>query len=84
MAHVITNTPPNTASTNLAPHQKLGAHSSRRSSTQPPEQTQKIIGNYLFERTIGEGSFAKVKLAVHRLTNKKVCIERGVFGLNYC
>lgn len=32
----------------------------------------KVLGNYVLGRTIGEGSFAKVKLAYHRLTNQQV------------
>ena len=35
-------------------------------------QKIKFLGNYEIMKTIGEGSFAKVKLAVHRLTKKKV------------
>ncbi|KAJ3021610.1 MAP microtubule affinity-regulating kinase 1 [Thoreauomyces humboldtii] len=37
----------------------------------PPQQ----IGNYDYVRSIGEGSFAKVKMAVHRLTGEKVAIK---------
>lgn len=33
------------------------------------------IGSYTFLKTIGEGSFAKVKLAVHKLTDQKVAIK---------
>jgi serine/threonine protein kinase len=32
----------------------------------------KCVGNYEIIKTIGEGAFAKVKLATHRLTNQKV------------
>jgi hypothetical protein len=32
----------------------------------------KRIGNYLLGRTVGEGSFAKVKEAIHILTGEKV------------
>ncbi len=31
-----------------------------------------FVGNYEILQTIGEGSFAKVKLAKHRLTHQKV------------
>lgn len=30
------------------------------------------IGNYIFERTVGQGNFAKVKLAKHKLTAQEV------------
>ena len=33
------------------------------------------IGNYILEETIGEGGFAKVKLAIHKQTNEKVAIK---------
>ncbi|KAJ3116515.1 MAP microtubule affinity-regulating kinase 1 [Phlyctochytrium bullatum] len=39
------------------------------------EQKHKHIGNYEIIKTVGEGSFAKVKLAIHRLTNEKVAIK---------
>jgi hypothetical protein len=32
-----------------------------------------FVGNYEILQTIGEGSFAKVKLAKHKLTHQKVC-----------
>ncbi|KAI8922335.1 kinase-like domain-containing protein [Powellomyces hirtus] len=40
-----------------------------------PHSYQNQIGNYDYVRTIGEGSFAKVKLAIHRLTDEKVAIK---------
>ncbi|KAH6573884.1 hypothetical protein BASA50_007475 [Batrachochytrium salamandrivorans] len=33
------------------------------------------IGNYIFQKTVGEGNFAKVKLATHKLTNGEVAIK---------
>jgi len=34
-----------------------------------------VIGNYLIEKTIGEGTFGKVKLGIHLPTNEKVAIK---------
>lgn len=34
-----------------------------------------IVGNYKIEKTIGQGTFGKVKLAVHLLTGEKVAIK---------
>jgi 5'-AMP-activated protein kinase catalytic alpha subunit len=34
-----------------------------------------IIGNYLVKETLGQGTFGKVKLAVHMLTKEKVAIK---------
>ncbi|KAJ3069489.1 MAP microtubule affinity-regulating kinase 1 [Podochytrium sp. JEL0797] len=39
------------------------------------EEKHKNIGNYEVLKTVGEGSFAKVKLAVHRLTKQKVALK---------
>ncbi|KAI8906750.1 kinase-like domain-containing protein [Gorgonomyces haynaldii] len=39
------------------------------------KQSKKFVGNYEILKTIGEGSFAKVKLAIHRLTKAKVAIK---------
>ena len=36
------------------------------------DQKKKRVGGYLLGRTLGEGSFAKVQLGVHTLTNEKV------------
>ncbi|KAI9203054.1 kinase-like domain-containing protein [Polychytrium aggregatum] len=41
----------------------------------PVEIKPRYIGNYNILKTLGEGSFAKVKLAVHRLTNQQVAIK---------
>jgi len=34
-----------------------------------------LKGHYEFEKTIGSGGFAKVKLAMHTLTGEKVAIK---------
>ncbi|KAJ3132544.1 MAP/microtubule affinity-regulating kinase 3 [Physocladia obscura] len=39
------------------------------------EEKHKHIGNYEILKTIGEGSFAKVKLAIHRLTKQRVALK---------
>ncbi|CAG8666938.1 1566_t:CDS:10 [Funneliformis caledonium] len=33
------------------------------------------VGNYVLEKTLGEGSYGKVKLATHKLTGRKVAIK---------
>jgi MAP/microtubule affinity-regulating kinase len=37
-----------------------------------PDLTATAIGNYVFQKTVGEGNFAKVKLATHKLTGQEV------------
>ncbi len=49
--------------------------SSKESSTSVPfsaSKTANSIGYYQFEKAIGEGNFAKVKLAIHTVTGEKV------------
>ena len=47
-----------------------------------------FVGNYELLQTIGEGSFAKVKLAKHRITHQKACSSHlyisgcGDFGVS--
>ena len=38
----------------------------------PPDEKRKKVGNYVILRTIGEGSFAKVRLGIHLITEMKV------------
>ena len=37
--------------------------------------SQDSLENYTFIKTIGEGTFGKVKLAIHKLTQEKVAIK---------
>ena len=37
-----------------------------------PDEKRKKVGNYIILRTIGEGSFAKVRLGIHLITEMKV------------
>jgi serine/threonine protein kinase len=38
------------------------------------DEKRKKVGNYVILRTIGEGSFAKVRLGIHLITEMKVRI----------
>lgn len=38
-------------------------------------KARKTIGNYSIEKSIGEGTFGKVKLGTHHLTGEKVAIK---------
>lgn len=42
-----------------------------------PDEKRKKVGNYVILKTIGEGSFAKVRLGVHLITEMKVSIIDG-------
>ncbi len=50
------------------------AKSSSKSShkKENPDSGLTSIGNYVFQKTLGEGNFAKVKLAKHKLTGQEV------------
>jgi hypothetical protein len=37
-----------------------------------PDEKRKKVGNYVILKTIGEGSFAKVRLGIHLITEMKV------------
>lgn len=37
-----------------------------------PDANLAQIGNYIFQKTVGEGNFAKVKLAKHKITHQEV------------
>ncbi|TPX69214.1 hypothetical protein CcCBS67573_g06897 [Chytriomyces confervae] len=46
-----------------------------KDDTNNPDFQLNGIGNYLFQKTVGEGNFAKVKLAKHKLTGVEVAVK---------
>ncbi|KAJ3321216.1 MAP microtubule affinity-regulating kinase 1 [Blyttiomyces sp. JEL0837] len=52
-----------------------GSGTEKGHSSSHHQEKHKYVGNYEILKTIGEGSFAKVKLAIHRFTNHKVAIK---------
>lgn len=46
-----------------------------RQRTVPAQKAEQRIGAYDIKRTLGEGSFGKVKLAVHRVTGQQVALK---------
>lgn len=40
----------------------------------PNAEKKKKVGNYIISKTIGEGSFAKVRLGYHLITQQMVCV----------
>lgn len=49
------------------------SHRRDKDDTTNPDVTLPGIGNYVFQKTVGEGNFAKVKLATHKITGAEVC-----------
>lgn len=43
-----------------------------KDDTTNPDVTLPGIGNYIFQKTVGEGNFAKVKLSTHKITGAEV------------
>jgi len=41
----------------------------------PETQKVKRVGNYILHKTVGEGTFGKVKLGTHTVTGLKVCFS---------
>ncbi len=64
------NKPPD-ASTRRAPN----GHNHRSAEPAPQKKAEQRIGAYQIIRTLGEGSFGKVKLATHRVTNQQVALK---------
>lgn len=56
---------------------KVAAERPNSHSAQAPDaakQKRQIVGQYMIGKTIGEGTFGKVKLAVHIPTGEKVSV----------
>ena len=54
-----------------------GTHHAPDKSAEPPTQarTTQRLGQYTVIKTLGEGSFGKVKLAVHQVSGQKVALK---------
>ena len=40
-----------------------------------PKSNRKEFGNYIIGKTLGEGTFGKVKLGIHKITGENVAIK---------
>ena len=45
------------------------------------EEKRKKVGNYVILKTIGEGSFAKVRLGIHLITEMKVSLSDTILSI---
>ena len=57
------------------PKNRHHAKSKYKSGKKARENKSKSIGHYLIGKTIGEGTFGKVKLGTHNLTGEKVAVK---------
>jgi serine/threonine protein kinase len=53
----------------------MSRHQEEKSQNKERNKDEKQIGSYLLGKTIGEGTFGKVKLATHKYTNENVAIK---------
>lgn len=49
--------------------------SARRERTRTAPHDSRQVGNYVLSKTLGEGTFGKVKLGVHSLTGEQVAVK---------
>ncbi|TGZ85556.1 Pkinase-domain-containing protein [Ascodesmis nigricans] len=68
-----THTPPINQTSRYAPPRS--ASSVARHGARPDHKAVSRLGQFRIERTIGEGSFGKVKLAIHEVTGQKVALK---------
>lgn len=66
----------NRRSQNKAPDAAGPSRPREQRTVEPtPQKSEQRIGAYQIIRTLGEGSFGKVKLAIHRITQQKVALK---------
>lgn len=58
-----------------APDPSHGSRNSHSAPLREKARTEQRIGAYNIIKTLGEGSFGKVKLAVHRSTGQQVALK---------
>ncbi len=57
-----------------SPSENVAHHDTRTDAT-PLQRTSQRLGQYTIVKTLGEGSFGKVKLAVHQVSGQKVALK---------
>jgi serine/threonine protein kinase KIN1/2 len=62
----------NSGSGSSKPVTNSRAISSSNNGSSSQQEKRKIVGQYMLGKTIGEGTFGKVKLAIHIPTGEKV------------
>ena len=55
--------------------------SSRLGASSSANLGPKNVGHYVLSKTIGKGTFGKVKLGVHELTGEKVSLPAGLISM---
>jgi len=52
--------------------EKEGNHENIKTEKCEEKEEELILGNYRLGKTIGEGTFGKVKIGIHKMTGEKV------------
>jgi hypothetical protein len=73
-AGAASNGPKDDQSIKKAPIPK-NRHHAKKDGKKTKENKSKSIGHYLIGKTIGEGTFGKVKLGTHNVTGEKVAVK---------
>ena len=55
-----------------SPDKLIKSKNKNEEKEEKEEKEEYILGNYKLGKTIGEGTFGKVKLGVHKITGEKV------------
>ncbi|KAF1987373.1 Pkinase-domain-containing protein [Aulographum hederae CBS 113979] len=69
------NRPPDVSEEVKKQSQKSSAQREREQQNEGSQRSAQRLGQYTYVRTLGEGSFGKVKLAVHQVTGEKVALK---------
>lgn len=65
----------NRTAPNRQPQSQSPRHRGHASPPPTTRRTEQRIGQYTVKKTLGEGSFGKVKLAVHRISGQEVALK---------
>ena len=57
------------------PHSSQKTNSNTGGNAANKDQVRKIVGQYMIGKTLGEGTFGKVKIGVHLPTGEKVAVK---------
>jgi len=60
---------------NKRPNSNTGVRNSNSNAPATSNPPRKVVGQYMIGKTIGEGTFGKVKIAIHLPTGEKVAVK---------
>ena len=69
------NESPDAVAQHISPLPTKDSEHAKRNAQKLALMKRSLIGNYFLQKTIGEGTFGKVKLGIHTLTGEKVAVK---------